>query len=105
MSDSGEREMSFLDHLEELRWHIIRAGASIFVFAIIAFLAKDFVWGTLILGPSRPDFLSYRLLCQIGEAIHSDVLCIEELPFILQSRQMTGQFTMHLTSSFVIGLI
>lgn len=105
MADSEEKEMSFLDHLEELRWHLIRAVASILIFGIIAFLSKDFVWGTLILGPSKTDFWSYRALCAIGEFLNSDVLCIKELPFILQSRQMTGQFTMHITSSFVIGLI
>lgn len=100
-----EKEMSFLDHLEELRWHVIRAGASIFVFALIAFLSKDFVWGTLILGPSQTDFFTYRALCALGGLINSDVLCIKELPFILQSRQMTGQFMMHISSSFIIGLI
>lgn len=105
MIDSGEKEMSFLDHLEELRWHLIRAAASIFVFALIAFVSKDFVWHHLILGPSRPDFWSYRALCELGKAIHSELLCIESLPFVIQSREMTGQFTMHITSSFIIGLI
>lgn len=103
--EKEEKEMSFLDHLEELRWHLIRAAASIFVFALIAFVSKDFVWDVLILGPSRPDFWSYRALCDLGAAINSDILCIEALPFTLQSREMTGQFTMHITSSFVIGLI
>ncbi len=97
--------MSFLDHLEELRWHLIRSIASILVFAIIAFLSKDIVWDMIILGPSRPDFWTYRALCRLGEAIGSNVLCIEELPFIIQSRQMTGQFTMHILSSLVIGLL
>ncbi|MDQ3394117.1 MAG: twin-arginine translocase subunit TatC [Bacteroidota bacterium] len=100
-----EKEMSFLDHLEELRWHIIRAVISIFVFAVIAFVSKDFIWHHLILGPSRPDFFTYRTLCQLGDAIGSDVLCIEQLPFTIQSRQMSGQFTMHISSSFIIGLI
>lgn len=102
---SEENEMSFLDHLEELRWHVVRAGSSILVFALIAFLSKDFVWGTLILGPSEPEFFSYRALCAVGNLVNSDVLCIKELPFIIQSRQMTGQFTMHISSSFIIGLI
>jgi len=93
------KEMSFLEHLEELRWHIIRSMASIMVFAVIAFAMKDFVFGTVIFGPARPDFFTYRMLCKVG------MYCIEELPFILQSRQMTGQFTMHITSSVVIGLI
>jgi sec-independent protein translocase protein TatC len=97
--------MSFLDHLEELRWHLIRSIVSILVFAIAAFLAKDFVWDLIILGPSKTDFWTYRFLCELGERIGSDVLCIEELPFIIQSRQMTGQFTMHILSSLVIGLL
>lgn len=96
---SDGKEMSFLEHLEELRWHIIRSLASIIVFAIIAFSMKEFVFGTVIFGPARPDFFTYRMLCKIG------MICIEELPFILQSRQMTGQFTMHITSSVVIGII
>lgn len=97
--------MSFLDHLEELRWHLIRAFLAILVFAIAAFLAKDFVWNTLILGPSRLDFATFRFLCKAGEFLNSDVLCIKELPFIIQSRKMTGQFSMHVTSSVFLGLI
>jgi len=98
-------EMSFLDHLEELRWHLIRAFLAMLVFALVAFLAKDFVWNTLILGPSRLDFPTFQWLCKVGEAINSDALCIKELPFIIQSRKMTGQFSMHITSSVVLGLI
>lgn len=105
MANSEENEMTFLDHLEQLRWHIIRSGISIFVFAIAAFFAKDFVWGVLLLGPSQPDFFSYRKLCELGHLLNSSAFCIEELPFIIQSREMTGQFTMHIASSIVIGLI
>ncbi len=100
-----EKEMSFLDHLEELRWHLIRSMIAILVFAVAAFVGKDFVFGTVILGPSRADFWTYRMLCDISNSMGWDFFCIEELPFIIQSRQMTGQFMMHLTSSFVIGLI
>lgn len=99
-----QKEMSFVDHLEELRWHLIRAFGSIFVFAIIAFLAKGFVFHDIILAPSRPDFLSYRAMCDFGKWIGSDVLCITELGFTIQSRQMSGQFAMHLLVSAVLGL-
>ncbi|MDW3196590.1 MAG: twin-arginine translocase subunit TatC [Cytophagales bacterium] len=97
--------MSFLDHLEELRWHIIRSLVAIVVFAIAAFVSKDIVFGMVILGPSKADFWTFRTLCELSSAIGVDAFCIEELPFIIQSRQMTGQFMMHITSSFVIGLI
>ena len=105
MAETVEKEMSFLDHLEELRWHLIRSLASIMVFAIAAFLSKKLIFHGIILAPSRPDFWTYRMLCKLGDLLNTSVLCVEELPFIIQSRQMTGQFTMHLTSSFVIGLI
>ncbi|MGB3618029.1 MAG: twin-arginine translocase subunit TatC [Catalinimonas sp.] len=97
--------MSFLDHLEELRWHLIRSLIAIGVFTLLAFVSKSIVFGQIILGPSRVDFWTYRMLCRLGEAVGSNVLCIEELPFVIQSRTMSGQFTMHLAASFVIGLV
>ncbi|XOV92645.1 MAG: twin-arginine translocase subunit TatC [Bacteroidota bacterium] len=100
-----EKEMSFLDHLEELRWHIIRSLGAILVFATIAFLNKTLIFHVILLGPSRMDFITYEWLCKLSELLQSDSFCIDELPFIIQSRQMTGQFSMHITSSFVIGLI
>ena len=103
--DDEPGEMSFLDHLEELRWHLIRSLTAIFVFAIAAFVSKGIIFGEIILGPSKPSFWTYRMLCNLSEILNSDALCISELPFIIQSRQMTGQFSMHITSSFVIGLI
>ena len=97
--------MSFLDHLEALRWHILRAVSAVLVFSVAAFIAKDFVFGILILGPSKVDFLTYRLLCEVGNYLGVTALCIDDLPFTIQSRQMTGQFSMHMTSSFVVGII
>src|SRR5690606_15982561 len=101
VAEKEEKEMSFIDHLEELRWHLVRSVEAILVFAVAAFIGKSFVFGTLILGPSRPDFWTYRMLCKLADVVHMDVLCISELPFIIQSRQLTGQFTMHITSSIV----
>lgn len=100
-----EAQMSFLDHLEELRWHIIRAFGAIFVFAIVAFICKEIVWHHLILSPTRADFWTFRMFCRIGSAVGSDAFCFDEMPFIIQSRKMTGQFTMHITSSVVLGFI
>jgi len=105
LSNESEKEMSFLEHLEELRWHLVRASIAIAVFAIAAFVSKSFVFHTVILGPSRPDFFTYQMLCKLGELMNTPLICIDELPFIIQSRQMTGQFTMHISSSLVIGLI
>ncbi len=98
-------QMSFLDHLEELRWHIIRAISSILILGVAAFLMKDFVWGILILGPTKADFWTFQMFCKISTAVGSSAFCFDEMPFIIQSRKMTGQFSMHIVSSAVVGLI
>lgn len=103
--EEEEEGMSFLDHLEQLRWHLVRSIASVLIFSVLAFLSKSIVFGQIILGPSKVDFFTYRMLCKVSEALGISALCIDELPFILQSRQMTGQFSMHMTSSLVVGLI
>ncbi|WP_425389485.1 twin-arginine translocase subunit TatC [Ekhidna sp.] len=102
---SDEKEMSFLDHLEELRWHIIRSLIAIVVFAIAAFILKDFVIGTVILGPSRTDFWTYQKLCQLADLIGTPALCIDTLSFELVSRKLSSQFMTHVSVSFVAGLI
>lgn len=98
-------QMSFLDHLEELRWHIIRAMSSILILGVAAFLMKDFVWGILILGPTKAEFWTFQMFCKISSAVGSSAFCFDEMPFIIQSRKMTGQFSMHIVSSAVVGLI
>ncbi|WP_057937215.1 twin-arginine translocase subunit TatC [Algoriphagus resistens] len=103
--EEEEEGMSFLDHLEALRWHLLRSVAAILILSVAAFLAKSFVFGVVILGPSKVDFVTYRWLCELSDVVGLPALCIDELPFTIQSRQMTGQFTMHMTSSFVVGFI
>ncbi|MBA4299203.1 sec-independent protein translocase protein TatC [Algoriphagus alkaliphilus] len=100
-----EEGMSFLDHLEALRFHLLRSVAAVLVFTVIAFLAKNIVFGIIILGPSKVDFFTYRVLCDIANSFNVPALCIDDLPFTIQSRQMTGQFSMHMTSSLVVGFI
>ncbi len=98
--------MSFLDHLEELRWHVIRSLGAILVFMILAFVFHREIFDNVIFGPARPDFLSFRALCKLGHLIgFEEAMCIKEIPMKIQNRLMTGQFTMALTSSFIIGLI
>lgn len=98
--------MSFLDHLEELRWHVIRALGAIVTCMIAAFIFTKEIFDNIILAPAKTDFLTFRALCKLGHAVnYAEALCVDEIPMIIQSRQMTGQFTMALTSSFVIGIV
>jgi sec-independent protein translocase protein TatC len=101
----GEKEMSFLEHLEELRWHIIRSILAIVIFMIIAFIFKNFLFGTIILGPKNPDFITNRLLCQLGELLKTPALCINTKQLNLISIKMSGQITTHITAAMVAGLI
>ncbi len=97
--------MGFLDHLEELRWHLVRSVMAIFVFSVAAFLAKTFIFDVVILGPTRQDFWTYRMLCDLAEKLSSPALCLGDIPMEIQNRQVGGQFLMHIKSSFIIGLI
>ena len=75
-----DKEMSFLDHLEDLRWHLIRSFLSVIVLASIAFLAKDFIFNVLIFGPKHSDFPTYKILCEIAQFIgFKDSFCFTEL--------------------------
>jgi sec-independent protein translocase protein TatC len=108
MTDSNSKaEMTFLDHLEELRWHIIRSAFAIVVLAILAFIGKSILFDTIILGPSKSDFFTNRVLCWVGKNsfIHTNRLCINSVPLKLQNIQMAGQFTAHIKISLIAGLI
>lgn len=100
-----EGEMSFLEHLEELRWHIIRSVIAIFVFMIVAFMFKNVIFDKIILAPRSPEFFTNRLLCQLGELVHVKALCINTEPPLLISIKMAGQITTHITVALVAGLI
>lgn len=101
----GEKEMSFLEHLEELRWHIIRSILAIVILMVTAFLFKDIIFDHVILAPKSPDFITARLLCRLGEYLNTTALCINTQQMNLISIKMAGQLTTHITVSLVAGLI
>ena len=110
MPDTEIKEMSFLDHLEELRKRLFRAAIPVVLFTIVAFVYMDKIFKNIILGPAKPDFWTYRMLCKIGHAVDAymdlgDMICVEKIDFILQSTSPTGQFTTFMTSGFVAGFI
>ncbi len=97
--------MAFLDHLEELRWHVVRSVSVIFIAMILSFVYIKEIFKYIIFAPGRIDFPAFKYMCQFGKLVGLDELCVTELPFKIQSRNMTGQFMMSLTAAFVIGLI
>lgn len=98
-------EMSFLDHLEELRWHLIRAAAAIVFFMVFAFIYIEDIYDNIILGPSKVDFWTYRMMCKLGTAVGAEGLCVDKLQFSLMSREVSGQFITAFTSAAIIGLV
>ncbi|SDW60149.1 twin-arginine translocase subunit TatC [Aequorivita viscosa] len=102
---SPEKEMSFLDHLEELRWHLVRSTFAIVIVGVVAFIFKSFIFDVLIFGPSRPDFATYRLFCDVSRSMGMEAFCFNEMPFRIQSRTMSGQFSAHMWTSIYAGII
>lgn len=103
---SQEKEMSFLEHLEELRWHVVKAVAAIFICSILGFVFVEWVFDHILFAPSRIDFPTFKWMCELGKLVGAEEsLCVKAFDFKVQSRNMTGQFMMSITASFVIGLI
>jgi sec-independent protein translocase protein TatC len=99
-------EMSFLDHLEVLRWHLIRSTVAIVVIGMVAFLMKDFIFDTVIFGPKKMSFPTYRLFCDIATRMGLEsAFCADSLPFTIQNRTMAGQFSAHIWTSIWAGFI
>lgn len=101
----NDEEMSFLEHLEELRWHIMKAFLGVFIMAITAFIFKDFIFSTIILGPKSPDFPTNIFLCNIGKMVGILKLCINSMPLEIISIKMAGQFSMHIMVSLIAGFV
>ncbi len=99
-------EMSFLDHLEVLRWHLIRSVLAVVIIACVAFMFKSFIFDVILFGPKNMDFPTYKFFCNIATyfGITSE-FCGESLPFTIQSRLMAGQFSAHIWTSIWAGVI
>jgi len=106
MSKQPHKEMSFLDHLEVLRWHLVRSTAAIIIIASIAFVFfKDLLFNKILFAPTSVDFYTYKVLCKISKQLGTKGMCITELPFTLQSLGMAEQFSIHIWTSLTAGLI
>lgn len=98
--------MSFIDHLEELRWHVIRSVIAVLVGAVIVFAYSDFVVNDVLFAPTRPDFVSARWLCSLGRSIGiGDALCFGQANVKFLETTMTGQFIASFTLAFIGGFI
>lgn len=97
--------MAFTDHIEELRWHIIRSLIAVIIFAVIAFFNVEWVYDNIILGPAHSDFISYRVLCDFGHWIHIEALCLDDINMEFQNTELSGQFMASFSMSFMLGFV
>ena len=107
LKDKGkniEAEMSFFEHIEVLRWHIIRSVIAIAVFAILSFTFFDFVFNSIIMGPKSLDFWTYRMMCKIGSLLNLPEFCVEQIPFNLIVTEITSQFMIKINSCLLMAL-
>ena len=106
MTKKSVNEMSFLDHLEDLRWHLVRSTVAVMLAAIFAFIFKNFIFDVIIFGPKSMSFPTYQWLCNTSVFLGVDTsFCADEFPFIIQNRTMAGQFSAHIWTSIYAGFI
>lgn len=99
------QEYTFVDHLEELRWVLLRSGIAVLIGTVLGFVYINFFFDKIIMAPARDDFPTYRLVCWIGKQFASEKLCLHNLQVKLQSTRMGAQFFMSFSIALVIGII
>jgi sec-independent protein translocase protein TatC len=105
-NEESAKEMTFMDHLEALRWHLVRSLLAWIVASIIFFIFRDWIFDNLILAPSRTGFISYKMLCKFGHFLHiGDGLCMPPVNIPLQGNTVSGPFVAALNISMVGGFL
>jgi sec-independent protein translocase protein TatC len=100
-----EKEMTFWEHLDELRGTLWRVLIALLVTSIAAFAFKEVLFDDIILAPKSKTFITYRAFCKLGEWLSMPSLCIDPSQFQLININLAGQFTSHMNISLVAGLI
>ena len=98
-------EMGFLDHVEDLRWHIIRSFIAVVIAAIAAFINIEWIFDRIILGPAHDTFISYKWFCDLGKFLHINSFCLDKVNVSFQNTAVAGQFMMSMSVSLMVGFI
>jgi sec-independent protein translocase protein TatC len=104
---SLEAEMSFFDHLDVLRKHLLRSLLVVTILVGVSFYFTDFIWHSVIMAPKSPDFWTYRMMCKLVEAFPSigNEFCITNIQAKIINTEMAGQFTLQMNSCIMAGII
>ncbi len=104
-SEKTNEEMSFLEHLEELRWHLVRISAAVIFGAIFVFINVKFIMDKILFAPKYPAFVTNRVFAWVAEKFSSPDLAINTQPFSIINYDMAGQFSTHLSIAMIGGII
>lgn len=106
MAKKNTKEMSFLDHLEELRWVLVRSSAAILITGLVAFFFSDYIFNVILFGPKNPNFFSYKYFCEASKFFGlSNDLCSTNFDFIIQNTNVEGQFSLLIWTCITVGFI
>lgn len=106
MAKKNLNEMSFLDHLEELRWSLVRITIAILIAATLVFFVSDFLFDVILFGPTRASFFTYTAFCELSHYLgFADSICVTEMPFIIQNTTMEGQVNVFIWICILAGFI
>ncbi|MBB78987.1 MAG: twin-arginine translocase subunit TatC [Crocinitomicaceae bacterium] len=94
-----DKQMTFLNHLEELRWRLVRISISIILFAIVIWFFQEWIMEKIFLSMKNPDFISFKIICRYLN------ICLETIPVKMQSMTVSGQFSYALMMSIIGGII
>lgn len=102
----NEKEMGFLDHLEEVRKRLFFSAMAIIAGSTFLFIQKDWLFNTVLFGPRNENFFSFRAWCKLSELIGAgDKLCVTDISYELINTTMMGNFTAHMIVSLIGGVI
>lgn len=98
--------MSFMDHLEVLRWHLFRSAVVLITVAIFVFVYVDWIFDNIIFAPAKKDFVSYTGLCNLSHYLHlGDALCMPPIDIQLQGNTVSGPFMSAISISFIGAIV
>lgn len=98
-------EMSFMDHLEELRWVLVRSTIATLVAATVIFFFSDFIFDDIIFAPTQVDFWTYGFFCDLAHQLGVSDICVTEMDFVIQNTDMEGQVTILVWTCIAGGFI
>ncbi len=101
----AEAQMGFFDHVETLRWHVIRSLIAILTGSTVIFIFYAWFFENVVFAPGKPSFVTYTFFCKLGDLLHTDQLCFEFKELTLLNTELSGQLMTQFTTAFTGGIV